>query len=413
MPPPGSLLARLLGSSSLRSAAGFGIGGIGYAVATIVLAKVLPTNSFGVVTLVLALSQFGLTLGPFGLEIVANRHRPRANRGFALLVFSLAALTGVFIAVVAGVYYHLSTSMVYLVFAIVVGTATNRVGAALFQGEQRLPLAMTLLQVHNFVLLAVALWATAMIHTTDVFVVSVVTLGYLLSAVGGWWLALRTVNRGRVDVDLVLALKEGAAAMGIGIAVQLLMQFERLAIPKLGSLEMLSTYAVLAATVGSPFRMLQMGTSFSLLPRLRSAQTAAAARSVLFRESALSLGVALLAAAAIWLASPLIFATVLGGKYPIDNGLIVASIVIGLARMWEGFSTTVVSALGSARGMALISAFAWACLAVAAGGAIFGSRYGLLGILWGVGLAWLLLATGGTYLAAASFRARFSGQSTR
>jgi hypothetical protein len=402
------MFARLLKSESLRSAIGFGFGGVGYAVANIVLAKVLSPASFGVVTLVLALSQFGLTLGPCGLEIVANRHRPRASHRFAMLVLTMAVITGVMVAAIAGLYYHLPGSLVILVLAAVVGTATNRVGAALFQGERRLPMALGLTQVHNYVLLGAALWAFTMPGTGENVVVSMVTAGYLLSAMFGWWLALRSVNSGRVEIDRRMALKEGFAAMGLGVAVQLLMQFERLAIPKLGSLEMLSTYAVLAATIGSPFRMLQIGTSFSLLPPLRSAKTWAAARGVLLREAATSLVVALIAGAAIVLASPLIFEVVLGGKYPIDSGLIVASLAIGLAKLWEGFSTTVVSACGSANAMALISAHAWICLGTATVGAIVGSRFGLLGILWGVGLGWILLAAGGTYLALISVRQRFA-----
>ena len=117
---------------------------------------------------------------------------------------------------------------------------------------------------------------------------------------------------------------------------------------------------------------------------------------------------ALLVFAAPAFAAPLIFEVVLGGKYPIDSGLIVASLAIGLAKLWEGFSTTVVSACGSANAMALISAHAWICLGTAAAGAIIGSRFGLLGILWGVGLGWMLLAAGGTYLALISVRQRFA-----
>jgi len=75
--------------------------------------------------------------------------------------------------------------------------------------------------------------------------------------------------------------------------------------------------------------------------------------------------------------------------------------------MWEGFSTTIVSALGSARGMALISVFAWICLALAAIGAVVGSRYGLVGILWGVGSRGCCSPVGGSVLAAFSFRQRF------
>lgn len=402
------MITRLLKSESLRSAFAFGAGGVGYAAGNILLARVLSTEAFGVVTLALALNQFALAFGPFGLEVVATRHRPRVGSSFALLVLGLAVGTAVMVAAAAWFYYHLSLPVVGLVFMMVVGTATNRVGVALFQGEHRLQTALLLLQVHNFLLLIAAMWAVAASLANDIFILGVVTAGYLLSAVFGWWLARRSVNRGRMEIDRSAAFREGVAVMGVGVAVQLLMQFERLAIPKVGSLEMLSTYAVLAAVVGSPFRMLQTGTGFSLLARLRSATTAAAARSVLLREAGTSVVVAVVASVAIVLAVPLIFDVLLAGKYAISAGLIAASLIVGVAKLWEGFSTTIVSAYGSTQKLATISVYAWICLAIAALGAVVGSRFGLVGILYGVGSAWILLAAGGTWLAVLSFRARFA-----
>ena len=401
------MLARLLKSDSLRSAIGFAAGGVGFAVGNIVLARVLTPASFGIVALALALNQFGLTFGPFGLEVVANRHRPRASRRLGLLAVRSAAITGAIVAIVAAVYYQLSAPVVALLFAMVLGSATNRVGVALFQGEHQLSIAMALLQIHNYVLLLAALLAVALSLTSDVFVVTIVAAGYVLSAVVGWWLAHRRLNTGRGEIDARVALREGIAALGIGVAVQLLWQFERLAIPKVGSIEMLGTYAVLAAVAGSPFRMIQIGTAFSLLPRLRSVANADAARAVLIRESSTVLLMVVASIVVVLLAAPFVFNTVLEGKYPVGANLIVASFVVGLAKVWESFSTTVVSACGSPRRMGQISVFGWLCLAVAVVGVLFGSRFGLVGILYGVGAAWALLAAGGSYLAVLSFRARF------
>ena len=80
-----------------------------------------------------------------------------------------------------------------------------------------------------------------------------------------------------------------------------------------------------------------------------------------------------------------------------------------MLKVWEGFSTTAVTACGSAKSLAAISVLAWVCLVIAAAGMAYGSRYGLVGILYGVGLAWVLLALGGTFLAVRSFKSRFAG----
>jgi lipopolysaccharide exporter len=402
------MLARLLRSDSLRSAIGFGAGGIGFAAGNIILARVLSPESFGVVALALALNQFGLTFGPWGLDVVANRHRPRVGYRLLKLVGSTSVLAGIIVAMAASFYYHLSASISLVIFAMTVGSAANRVGAALFQGDQNLRASLVLSQIHNYILLLIAVVTIYMTDRSDLIVVSIVSAGYLISAAVGWWLARRSLNAGRTEIDAAVALREGAAVLGIGVAVEVLGQFERLAIPKVGTIEMLSTYAVIAAVAGSSFRMLQIGTSFSLLPRLRLATTAQAARSVLLREATTTSLVAAVAAIAIALGSPLLFRLVLHDKYDIPTALIIAAIVVGLAKLWEGFSVAVVSACGSTAALALFSVFAWICLGVAAVGSVIGSRYGLVGILYGVGLAWVLLAVGGTYLARISFRARFA-----
>jgi O-antigen/teichoic acid export membrane protein len=267
---------------------------------------------------------------------------------------------------------------------------------------------MSLSQVHNYVLLLVAVLAAGLAIHSDVFVVSIVAAAYVISSGVGWWWAHRTVNSGREQINTRLALHEGVAALGIGVAVQLLSQFERLAIPKVGSLPMLATYAVLAAVVGSPFRMLQAGTSFSLLPRLRSVTSAAAARSVLWREGAAAMSVSTASVVVVVVAAPWIFSNLLSGKYVIGWDLIWVSIAVGVLKVWEGFSTTAVAACGSARSLVAISVLAWICLVIAAVGMVYGSRYGLVGILYGVGLAWVLLALGGTVLAVRSFKTRFA-----
>jgi O-antigen/teichoic acid export membrane protein len=401
------LIARLLKSDSLRSAIGFAAGGAGFAAGNILLAKVMSPQGFGVVALILALNQFGVTFGPFGMEVVANRHRPRVGRRLGLLSLALATVTGFVAAAIAYWYYGLSAGIVVLLLPMVMGSATGRVCSALFQGEHLFNSAMILSQASNYILLFIALLALGFSLATEKFVLISMAVGYVIVSAVGWWVAYRTVNEGRREINFPMAFSEGAAALGIGVGVEILSQFERLAIPKVGSVEMLGTYAVLAAVAGSPFRMIKIATSFSLLPRLRAVSSAAEARAVIVRESFTALSMAAASCVAIVLVAPLVFDTLLKGKYQIGFSLIGATIVVGLVKIWESFSTAVTMSCGSRRSMAIISALAWVCLAVAAGAMVLGARFGLLGILYGVGSAWVLLAAGGTYLAVVSLRVRF------
>ena len=108
------MIVRLLKSDSLRSAIGFAAGGAGFAAGNILLARVMSPQGFGVVALVLALNQFGVTFGPFGLEVVANRHRPRVGRRLGLLALAFATVTGIVAALIAYGYYGLSAGIVVL-----------------------------------------------------------------------------------------------------------------------------------------------------------------------------------------------------------------------------------------------------------------------------------------------------------
>lgn len=398
---------RLLKSESLRSAIGFAAGGAGFAAGNILLARLLPAEQFGIIALVLALNQFGVTFGPIGLEVVANRHRPRVDRRLAGYALGTATFTALVAALIALGYYGLSGTVAALLFAMVIGSSTNRVCVALFQGEHRLRPAMLLSQVSNYVLLGAALVAMLTGWLNSDFVLACMAVSYVSSSALGWKGAHATVNQSRQRIDLHLALHEGLAALGVGVGVQLLMQFERLVIPKLGTLPMLGLYAVLAAVAGSAFRMIEMGNAFTLLPRLRAVTDAAAARAVIVRESTTALVVSLLSAIGILIVSPFVFDKLLQGKFPYDVSLIVASVVVGCIKVWSGFATTVTTACGSRRMLMSVSLLTWVSIGMAAVAAVVGARFGLLGILYGVGAAWLLLASGATWMAVRSFRSRF------
>ena len=401
------MIARLLRSDSLRSAIGFAFGGAGFAIGNILLARMMSPEQFGIVALVLALNQFGLTAGPLGLEVVANRHRPRVDGRLASYCVLTAATIGVVAALIAHLYYRLPGLIAAMLFVMVIGSSTNRVCVSLFQGDHRLRAAMVLSQVANYVLLAAAGVCLLLSNFDAGMVVGILTVSFLGSSIVGWWLARRQLNAGRHALNLGVALREGLAALGVGVGVQLLMQFERFAIPKVGSMPMLGTYAVLAAVAGSPFRMIQMGNSFTLLPRLRSVKDAAAASSVLRRETLTAAGVSVLSSIAILLVSPFVFHRLLQGKFDYEPALIVATIVVGIVKVWSGFATTVTTACGSARMLGVISALTWVILLVAGIAVVVGARFGLLGILYGVGAAWLVQAAVGTVLARISFRSRF------
>jgi hypothetical protein len=185
------------------------------------------------------------------------------------------------------------------------------------------------------------------------------------------------------------SLWEGLSLLGITAAALLLMQLERLLAPRLLSLEDLARFAVVATLVGSPFRMLQMGAGYTLLPRLRAASSPQA-RWKLVRHEALAValiggaGGMILLSAAPWIADRL-----LAGKYELSTGLMVAALVSGVAKLADAIATTMVWALASPRQLAMLNWVSWVCAGIGVALGWLGARWGLLGLMYGVTAAWV------------------------
>src|SRR6188508_1072554 len=98
-------------STALRAAVGFGLGGVGFALGNLLLARALPPTAFGVFTLFLALVQMGASLAP-----------------------------------VAWVVYGLNAPLVAALFASIVAGGCTLVASAVFQSRLRFAAALGLSQ---------------------------------------------------------------------------------------------------------------------------------------------------------------------------------------------------------------------------------------------------------------------------
>jgi O-antigen/teichoic acid export membrane protein len=175
-------------------------------------------------------------------------------------------------------------------------------------------------------------------------------------------------------------------------------------LPHLLPLEDLATYGVLAAIAGSLFRVLQMGVGYSLLPRLRAAPGVRERRRLLFKEARLVVAVATTGSLFIWVATPQIEHWFLGGKYHLSAALVLAAVVTGFAKVLNGFAQSAVSALAEPRELHLVAVLGWVSVLVAALGAVAGARWGLPGVIYGVGLGWVMRASVGMVLSARHLR---------
>lgn len=394
-----SSVRKVLFTPSVRAATAFGFGGIGFAVANILLAKYLDAIEFGILTLLLAFNQLGYSLGPAGLDLIVNRYRPRATQLLALRVlmstFLVASITWVLVVQL----YDVNPMLAAGLFLMILGSSVNRIGAALYRARQHFGISLALIQVHNYALLLAVPLALWLDLVTPLFFVAFATSIYLLTALTGWFGARRQFAEEGEDVGAFAYFGESLAGMGIASAPVVLMQAERFLIPQLLSFEQLAVFGVLAAVVGAPFRMLQIAMGYTLLPRLRATASQRAALTLLKSEVRVAVALSLCLTVAVLLGGPLIIIYFLDAKYDISWALMLATIFIGYIRIWQSIVVSCVSALGTLDDLKLMNLASWSALPIAVVGAWSLSAMGLLGIVCGVGLAWSWRCVVGSVLA--------------
>lgn len=384
-------MKRLWYSPTLRTTVVYGAAGAGFAGANLILARVLPPVEYGIFTLVTALANLAFSLAPSGLDGIVLRRHTVAGPRLLSRVLLVTTLVGLGFAVVGALAYDLTPPLLLMLVASTIAGGAMVVASAQFQSDQRFGLSLALLQSPNVVLLLAALIVVA-VHGSDAWLpLLIATIGFIAAGLYGWWVLFRD-QAAKPRETRPVHWGEAFAFAGLQASGLLLIQLDRLVIPHVLPLQDLATFGVLAAIAGSLFRVLQMGVGYTLLPQLRAAVDVPARRRLIAHEARLVGAIVLLGSAAIWVVTPLIERWFLAGKYHLAGSLVLASIVAGIAKVLNSFSKATISALGDGRELTLVNLAGWASVVVAVLAAVFAARWGLVGVIYGVGLGWLLRA---------------------
>lgn len=391
-------------SPALRTAAIYGSAGVAFAGANLILARVLSYTEYGLFALSLAILNLSIPIAPLGIDGMVNRYFVRP--GLPLLRRSLSSSLLIAAAglLIAWTGYGLPTVIVLLLPVGVIAGGTNWVAAAYLQSVTRFRSSLALLQASNLVLLAAAILTAVTGIQQGWIPFSIVVVGYVLTVVIGWSLLLRMEPEpDRLPAD-ALRWSEMLSYVGVAGGVIVLGQLERLLLPGLLGFEALAVFGVLAATVGSVFRILLLGVGYSLLPRLRMAPDANARRRLVGREARAVLALSAVAAVVIWYGTPWIVRILLAGKYVLPASLILAALVSGFVRVGGAFAKTVVTAVGSERQLAHLNYFGWAAVAIAVASGVAGARWGLTGVVYGITAGWMCHTLSAAFLARVHLR---------
>jgi O-antigen/teichoic acid export membrane protein len=384
-------------SPTLRSVGIYGASGLGFAGANLVLARLLPTTEYGLFTLVIALANLGYSLAPVGIDGVVNRRHLEAGPALLRRSLTAAVLVGLLFVVVAELAYQMSSMTLLVLFVCTVAGGAMTVAGAQFQSERRYAISLALTQSPNLVLLVAAGAVIASDRRAAWVPLVIAALGFVAAALYGWTVLFRErVSKPARESNF--SWTEAFSFAGLNAAGLVLVQLDRLIIPHVLPLRDLATYGVLAAIAGSLFRVLQMGVGYTLVPRLRAAGSVPERRHLIAHEAKLVSAMVVAGSLCIWIITPLIERWFLQGKYHLEGALLLAAVVSGMAKIMNAFTKSTVTALATPAELSLVNVLGWASVGLAIPAALFGSRWGLAGVMYGVGLGWLLRALTALYV---------------
>jgi O-antigen/teichoic acid export membrane protein len=364
----------------------YGASGVGFSGANLILARVLPTAEYGLFTLAIAIINLAYSLAPAGVDGIVNRHRVDTGPYLLRRTISASLLVAAAFVVIARVSYHMPLSILVMTVA-----------AAQFQSERRYGISLSVFQSPNLVMLVAALVVIAT-HREEAWLPLVIcTAGFIVAAIFGWWVLFRERATKQFPVTH-FAWSEALSFAGLNAAGLVLIQLDRLIIPHVLPLQDLATYGVLAAIAGSLFRVLQMGVGYTLVPRLRAAGSIPERRHLIGHEAKLVGAMVVAGSVGIWIVTPWVERWLLQDKYHLAGPLLLAAIISGIAKIMNSFTKSTVTALATQAELSMVNVLGWASVALAIPAAVFGARWGLAGVIYGVGFGWLLRALTAFYV---------------
>jgi hypothetical protein len=278
------------------------------------------------------------------------------------------------------------------------------VASARFQSEQRFSQSLLLGQSPNLVLLAAAA-VSLVAHESGAWLpVMISTVGFVVAAWIGWAMLARERRKRQAPAEVPFSWSEALAFAGMNASGLVLIQLERLLIPHALPLADLAIYGVLGAIAGSLYRVMQMGVGFSLLPRLRAAESVLERRRLVFHEARLVGAMVVVGSLAVWFCTPLVERYLLAGKYHLSGPLLLAAIVSGIGKIANAFSKGIAAAVADPRELSLVNLTGWVSVALGVVGAFVGAHWGLAGLIYGVAFGWFLRAAIASVLVARHLR---------
>jgi hypothetical protein len=395
------MLRELFKSQSLRAATALGFGGVAFTLSNLVLARILPSPEYAIVCLVIGIVSVAGLAAPLGLDLVLGRQGLRLDAAFRRAVLGVSTAMATLTTGVTAIFYHLEFSLLMCVFAATVASGVTQAIAGHFQGQRRFGAAVWMLQLSNWTLLVAASFTACFGRRTALVPCVLIAVAGVLGAAAVWSFVARNryVGDDAAQPRPASVLGEALSLVAIHTSNSVFLQLERLLLAPLVGVQALALFGVVAALVGSPFRMLQAAVLFTLTPNLRGARSVVERRRLLRREGVHVTAVIGAGSLVIWLAAPPLAHGLLAGRYDLSVPLMMAALTAGILKVCSAFATGIVIALAQDRSLRLLSMVSWATIGVSIGAAFAAAPWGLVAVLYAISTGWLLRASIAAWMA--------------
>jgi O-antigen/teichoic acid export membrane protein len=388
------------GSTALRGAIGFALGGGGFALANLLLARSLPPEEYGLIVLFIAVTQLGATLGPAGMDTMTVRHRLTATPQ----LLSRVGLTGTLLGGGAALCLHtlfdvkVDGMLAALLIVGVLFASANKVGCSFLLSLGRVRRSISMLLTCNVALMLGAGIIILSGREDMEIVAATIVACYGVSAMYGWFVGYRDL-RSESSASVPGLRREAFCVTMSQASTAVLNQLDRILIPRVASAAALGEYAAATTLCGSPFNVLQSATLHTLTPKLRNCPNTRAVLHTLRTEAVAALTWASLAAVAAVVVAPRLGQWLFKGRYDFELDLVQLIIGLGALKIWQGFAAATIQALGSRRSLFMQSIASWIALAVAAIGVLVFAERELTSVVSAIGVGWLSLCIASTVIA--------------
>lgn len=380
-------------SQSVVTACWIGGGGVALMGGNLLLAGILPRQDFGRLILFQSLLFVGVGLAPLGLDSLIVRRELSLARVPVAAVLLAAAITALFLCVAGSALYQLPLPAIGLLAAGCLAGAPGRLYAASEQTALRFRRSQFISQVPflAYALGVLILWLGGVREWT--VAAALLVGGHVMGGVAGAGLQrLSPASPVRFSEPGVAALgrawPKALAFAGLVASLLVLNQMERLVAGRFLTLDDVATLGVALTIVGSPYRLLAGGITHTLAPYL-SYELRPVERLRLVRgEIRLSAFLGLAGGGVLLIVAEPVITTLYNGSYDVPRNLVLAIVSVGMLRLLYGCGSAAITALGQARQLAWLNLIGWIATVCAAAAAFSLSRYGLAGVVAGVGCGW-------------------------